>query len=483
MTSRRGRQGPVGLQGRRPGDRRVRIERVKPVEIAVRPRRRVRKPPSPAIVLIVGFAVLIAIGALLLALPISSAGGGWTDPVVALFTATSAVCVTGLVVVDTGTYWSGFGHAVIALLMQIGGFGFMTGSTLLLFLLVGRRTGLRDRVLVQASTDTPNLGHVTTLVKRIAVFTLIAEVAGAVLLAVAFLGHGRDPLGAAWWGVFHSISAFNNAGFDLVGEFRSLSPFVGDALVLVPVGALILVGSLGFAIIGDAVGKRRWSRWALETKLVLPTTLALVAAGTLALAWFDWDNPATLGALPPEQRPLNALFEAVTLRTAGFSTLPTGLLSEPSLFVVMALMFIGGASGSTTGGIKVNTFVVLLVAIVSTARGLPSAAAFGRRIPHVIIYRALSIALLGIAVVVLVALGLQVLGTGSFIQGLFEAVSAVGTVGASTGITPSLADPARLLLILAMFAGRLGPLTLVVALSARARPVSHRPAVETLRIG
>jgi len=436
-------------------------------------------------VLIVGFAILIAIGAVVLALPISSADGAWTDPLVALFTATSAVCVTGLIVVDTGTYWSGFGHVWIAILMQIGGFGFMTGSTLLLFLLVGRRTGLRDRVLVQATTDTPNLGQVTTLVRRVAAFTLVVEVAGALVLTVAFAFRGLDPLRAAWWGVFHSISGFNNAGFDLVGEYRSLAPYVDDPLVLAPMGFLIVVGGLGFAIIGDAVAKRRWSRWALETKLVLPTTLALIAIGSLAIAWFDWDNPHTLGALPVEQRPLNALFEAITLRTAGFSTLPTGSLAEPSLLVVMALMFIGGASGSTTGGIKVNTFAILLVATVSTARGLPSAVAFGRRIAHALVYRALSIALLGIGVVFLVGLGLQALGAGgfTFVEGLFEAVSAVGTVGASTGITRELSDPARLLVTVAMFVGRLGPLTLVVALTARARRVSYRPAAETVRIG
>ncbi len=435
--------------------------------------------------LIVGFAILIAIGAVVLALPISSADGAWTDPLVALFTATSAVCVTGLIVVDTGTYWSGFGHVWIAILMQIGGFGFMTGSTLLLFLLVGRRTGLRDRVLVQATTDTPNLGQVTTLVRRVAAFTLVVEVAGALVLTVAFAFRGLDPLRAAWWGVFHSISGFNNAGFDLVGEYRSLAPYVDDPLVLAPMGFLIVVGGLGFAIIGDAVAKRRWSRWALETKLVLPTTLALIAIGSLAIAWFDWDNPQTLGALPVEQRPLNALFEAITLRTAGFSTLPTGSLAEPSLLVVMALMFIGGASGSTTGGIKVNTFAILLVATVSTARGLPSAVAFGRRIAHALVYRALSIALLGIGVVFLVGLGLQALGAGgfTFVEGLFEAVSAVGTVGASTGITRELSDPARLLVTIAMFVGRLGPLTLVVALTARARRVSYRPAAETVRIG
>jgi trk system potassium uptake protein TrkH len=434
-------------------------------------------------VLIVGFAVMVAVGTIVLALPISSAGGNWTDPVVALFTATSAVCVTGLVVVDTAAYWSPFGHVAIIALVQIGGFGFMTGSTLLLFLLVGRRTGLRDRMLVQASTGVPDLGSVTAVVRRVALFTIVVEGAGVLLLAAAFLGHGHDPVRAAWWGVFHGISGFNNAGFDLVGGFRSLSPYVGDGLVLGTVGALIILGGLGFAIVGDVAAKRRWSRFALETKVVLATTAVLLVGGSLAIGVFEWTNPATLGALPEAQRPLNAAFEATTLRTAGFSTMPTGALRDPSLFIVMALMFIGGASGSTAGGIKVNTFSVLLVAIVSTARGRPSAEAFGRRIPHATIYRAIAVAFLSIAFVFLVGLGIEITAGTPFVQTVFEAISAFGTVGASTGITTQLPDPARLIVALAMFIGRLGPLTLVLALAARARPLSTRPAVETMRIG
>jgi trk system potassium uptake protein TrkH len=263
-----------------------------------------------------------------------------------------------------------------------------------------------------------------------------------------------------------------------------VSEFADDPWVLGPLVILITLGGLGFAIVGDAFGKRRWSRFALETKIVLLTSAALLVGGAIAIGLFDWDNPATLGALPPEQRPLNALFESATLRTAGFSALDTGSLTEASLFVVIALMFIGGASGSTAGGIKVNTFGILLIAILSTARGRPSAESFGRRIPHILIYRALSVALLSIAVVFLVALGLELAArTPTFLQVLFEAVSAVGTVGASTGITPALEEPARLILVAAMFIGRLGPLTLVLALTARSRPIAYRPAVETMRIG
>jgi trk system potassium uptake protein TrkH len=473
------------LRGRRPGDRRIRVERTTPVDYHLPTGKRVRRPPpSPAIVLVIGFAVVIAIGTVVLMLPVSSAAGSWTPPIEALFTATSAVCVTGLVVLDTGTYWSGFGHVVILALIQVGGFGFMTGSTVLLLLLLGRRTGLRDRLLVQASTGVPELGSVTALIRRIAIFTIVTEGLGAVFLTAGLLARSHEVGQAVWWGLFHSVSAFNNAGFDLIGGFRSLSGFADDPWVLGPVAVLIVLGGVGYAIVGDAIGKRRWNRFALETKIVLLTTVALIVSGTALIAVFDWNNPATLGALPVEQRPMNALFESITLRTAGFSALDTAGLTEASLFVVIALMFIGGASGSTAGGIKVNTFTVLMVAIVSTARGRPSAEAFGRRIQHIVIYRALSVALLSIAAVFAVALAIELAAQGTtFVQVLFEAVSAVGTVGASTGITSGLPDLGHVVLVIAMFIGRLGPLTLVLALAAQARPTAYRPAVETIRIG
>ncbi len=250
-----------------------------------------------------------------------------------------------------------------------------------------------------------------------------------------------------------------------------------------PIGVLLVLGGLGFAIVGDVAAKGWWNRWALETKVVVATTFMLLAVGTASVLLLEWNNPQTLGGLPEEQRPLNAVFEATTLRTAGFSTMPTGHLRDATLFVVIALMFIGGASGSTAGGIKVNTFSLLLIAIVSTARGRPSAEAFGRRIPHVVVYRALAVALLSIAFVFAVAFLIDVITGAPFVDVLFEAVSAFGTVGASTGLTTELPDPARLVVIGAMFAGRLGPLTLVLALTARQRPTRYRPAVETMRIG
>ena len=474
-------------EGQRPGDRRVRVERTRPQEFQLRAPRRVRRPPSAATSLLLVFVILIAAGTALLMLPVATATGQSTRFVDALFTATSAACVTGLVVVDTATHWSPFGQVVILLLIQAGGFGIMAGSTLLLQLFLGRRTTLRDRILVQESLGGLQLGAVSTLLKRIAIFTLVVEGIGALVLSIAFMsgpeaGPPGDPLGI-WWGIFHSVSAFNNAGFDLTGGFRSLSPFVDDWVVLLTIGILLSLGGLGFAIVGDAVARGRWSRMSLETKLVLSTTAALLVGGTLLIGFTEWSNPLTLGALPTEQRMLNALFESTTLRTAGFTALDTGAFAEATLFVVMALMFIGGASGSTAGGIKVNTFSVLLIAIVSTVRGEPSAIAFGRRIQHAIVYRALAVALLAIAFVFVVGLGLTLTSDATFVQTLFESISAFGTVGATTGITPDLADPARLIVAGAMFVGRLGPLTLVLALTARERTTSFRPAVESVRIG
>jgi trk system potassium uptake protein TrkH len=473
------------VRGQHLGDQRLRLERVKPQQFVAAPPPRRRRPLSPAAVLILSFMGLIAIGTVLLSLPLSSATGEWGSPLTALFTATSAVCVTGLVVVDTGTHWSGFGHVVIVLLIQAGGFGIMTSSSLLLLLVVRRRTRLRDRVLVQESVGRGELGDVTGFVKRVAVFTFLAEGIAIVPLAWSFMGAGFEPPAALWYSAFHSVSAFNNAGFDLMGAVgqSSLRGFAADYSLLTVIGVLIILGGLGYAIVEDVVRNRRWQRLALETKVVLLASVLLVLIGTLAIGIAEWDNPRTLGLLSPDQKVLNSIFESVTLRPAGFSALDTGALLQSSIFIVMALMFVGGASGSTAGGIKVNTFSVLLIAIVSTARGLPSAMAFGRRIQHVVVYRALAVALLSIAVLFVLGYLVELLSNEDFLDVLFEVVSALGTVGASRGITGALPDLAQLVIIFAMFIGRLGPLTLVIALAARQRPVSYRPAVESMRIG
>lgn len=471
------------LPGRRPGDRRVHIARVRPEIVDVAPRKPLRKPVPPALLVMGGFAALIAVGTVLLSLPFSSAAGSVSDPVVALFTATSAVCVTGLVVVDTATHWSPFGQVVIYVLVQVGGFGIAATSTLLLVLAIGRRSALRDRLLVQEAVGTTGLGAAMPFLRRLALYTVAVQTVGATVFLVDRLARGLDPLSAATWSVFHTAMAFNTAGFDLTGGFRSLTPYAEEPVVLVTTMTLVIIGGLGYAILADIGVKRRWRRFALETKLVVLLSAILFTGGAVFFVLGEWSNPATLGALPPVDRVLNGAFLSVTARSSGFNTVDTAALEIHTLFTLIALMFIGGASGGTAGGIRVNTLGVLLVAVVSVGRGVPSAQAFGRRIPHAIVYRALAVALLGALVVFAAALTLEVTAELGFIRILFEVVSAFGTCGLSMGITPELEDPARLIVIAAMYAGRLGPLTLVLALTARARPVAYRPAVESPRIG
>lgn len=470
-------------QGQRPGDRRVRVQPVKPTDFQIEAPRPIRRPRSPWGVLIATFVVVTAIGTVLLSLPFASEAGQETPPLEALFMATSAVSTTGLALYDTAEHWSVFGEVVILLLIQVGGFAFMTGSTLFLLALVGGRTSLSDRLRVQAAGGLTDLGSVTVVVRRVLLFTVICEVAGAAILGVVFAARGEHPVTALWWGLFHSVSAFNNGGIDLFGGFRGLTHLADVPVVLVPIGVLMLLGGLGFAIVGDVVAKRRWVRLALETKLVLVMSAVLLVGGAVATGALEWGNPATLGRLEPPDRVMNAIFHSVSLRSGGMDSVGVGGLLDESLVIGILLMFIGGASGSTAGGIKVNTIGVLLVATMSATRGDPSAVAFGRRIPHQVVYRAIAVLLIATVGAFGLALALQLIGGHDFVRASFEAVSALGTAGMTTGLTLDLTPAAQVLLIAAMFIGRLGPLTLVLALAARTRPVAHRPAIETVRIG
>jgi trk system potassium uptake protein TrkH len=432
-------------------------------------------------VFVLGFAACIGVGAAVLTLPVAAASGRWTPILDALFTATSAMCVTGLVVVDTGTYWSRFGQVVILLLIQLGGLGFMTSSTLLL-LLLRREVTLRDRILLREALGGVGLGSVAHLARKIMLFTLVAEVAGSIVLSLAFL-RDLDLREAVWWGVFHSVSAFNNAGFDLVGEFRSLVPYNQRPEILLTIAALIIAGGLSYTVFEDVSKRRRFVRLALDSKLVLLTTAALIVLGTAGILFAERANSATLGDMSIGPRLLNAFFTGVTPRTAGFNSVDTSAMTENGLFVLIALMFVGGAAGSTAGGIKVQTFSVLFFAIVTAVRGGTEVEAFGRRVPSGLVLRAISVALLSLALVFVVALVLTLTEPERFLYLLFEAFSALGTVGLSVGLTPDLSVPGRAILTLAMFAGRLGPLTLVLALAARERRPSVRWPEESVKIG
>jgi len=431
-------------------------------------------------VFVVGFAAVILVGTALLTLPISSASGQWTPALDALFTATSAVCVTGLVVVDTATYWSGFGQVVILALFQVGGVGFMTSSTALL-LLRRRRATLRERLLLREALGAGELGSVLTLARNVIVFTLIIEGVGAIILTLRFLGEVEAPR-ALWWGVFHAVSAFNNAGFDLFGQNRGLTDYSRDPMVLLPLAALFVIGGLSYSAVEDVVKHRQFVALALDTKIVLVVTTGLTVFGTLALLFTERANAGTFGEMEPGTRLLNAFFHTVS-RTAGFSAVDFSRMTEDGLFVLMGLMFIGGSAASTAGGIKVQTFGLLFFAIVAAVRGLDEVEAFRRRVPMPQVLRALSIALLSIALVFAVSLVLNVAEQFVFHRVLFEAISALATVGYSTGITLEASPVGRAILIFSMFIGRLGPLTLVLALAARTRQTTHRWTEEAIKIG
>ncbi len=472
---------PPPQPSRRPGDRVVRIPRLTPERIPVQALRTPRPAPPPAVILAVSFALLILAGTLALMLPIASAAGQATPPLDALFTATSAVCVTGLVVVDTGTYWSPFGQVVILALIQLGGLGIMSGATLL-WLALGRRVSLRQRLLMREALGTFSLSGVEDVVRRIVIITVIAELGGTALLALR-LALDYPPSIALWYGFFHAVSAFNNAGFDLFGEYRSLMLYTGDPTILLVIAGLVILGGLGVFTLIDVAQARSFHRLSLDSKLVVSVSLLLLVVDTVSLLALEYGNPKTLGELNLGHKLLNAFFHAVMPRTAGFNSLNIPDLTQGTLAITIVLMFIGAAPASTGGGIKVTTFSTLLAAIVSMARGRPQVEAFGREFPQTVIFRALTVALLAVALVMSAAIVLTITEGGSFTLALFEAVSAFATVGLSSGLTTSLTPVGKLVLIVLMFIGRLGPLTLALALIQAQRPTAYRYAAESVRTG
>jgi trk system potassium uptake protein TrkH len=424
---------------------------------------------------------VIAAGTLVLMLPFASESGTATDPLTALFTATSAACTTGLAVVDTQEHWSLFGEAAIVILMQVGGLGFLVSSTLIL-LLIGRRLTLHDRLQVREALGEGTLGGVVGLVRRIIVFALVVEAGGAVLLTGHFLAH-EPPLVALWYGIFHTVAAFTNAGFDLLGGFQSLSGHRGEPFLLLVVSVLIILGGISYAVVADVRAERRFARLALDTKLVLVATGALLMVGTAGFLVLEFRNDQTLGAMGPAQALVQSAFFSAAARTAGLASINVGAFREETLFFMMGLMFVGGAAGSTTGGIKVNSLAVLAAAIISASKGRERVVAFGREIPAPVVMRALTAATLAMIVVVNAALILTITERVAFLPLAFEATSAFSTAGFSTGITPDLTALGKLTLVATMFVGRIGPLALAVALVRREHVTRVRYPEDSVRIG
>ncbi len=417
-------------------------------------------------ILVLGFAGLILGGVALLMTPYASKSGDSLRFVDALFTATSAVCVTGLVVVDTGTYFTVFGQGVILLLIQIGGLGVMTVATLVA-VLSGKKINLKERLLIQEATNQLDLAGVVRLTLYIIRATLLVELIGGTILALRwFQDFGLQGI---YFGYWHAVSAFCNAGFDLFGEYRSITGYVGDLTVNGVIAALIVVGGIGFPVVADLWNCRQTRRFSLHTKVVLTTTVLLIVLGAGFIFVAEYGNAKTLGGLSSTDKVMASLFQSVTARTAGYNTVDTGLLREGTLLAIIFLMFVGASPSSMGGGIKTSTAAILFISLAGSVTGKRDPLAFGRQIPQQTVYKAFTIVTISVMLISLVTLTLSFTEAMPIFSLLFEVTSAFGTVGLSTGITPNLSDAGKVLITLTMFAGRVGTLTLLMALALRPR--------------
>ena len=416
---------------------------------------------SPTKIIAVTFLILILTGAFLLTLPAATRDGQGCDFLRALFTATSATCVTGLTPFDTYTQWSGFGQGVLLCLIEVGGLGFMSMATLFVFLL-RRRIGLKQRMVMAQALSLNGMEGVVRLQRTVIFGSLSVEALGAAILAAYFtprFGFGK----ALWLGVFHSVSAFCNAGFDVFGFLEpgaSLMTFQDDPLVLLTLGALVVIGGLGFLVWEELAERKPLGRMSVYTRLVLSTTGALLLAGWVLTCLLEWNNPETLGNMPVWEKLLNGFFQSVTLRTAGFAAVDQGKLTEGGKAVSMVIMLIGGSSGSTAGGLKTVTFVVLVLFIWARLRGRSTVCAFRRTIPASQVLDAMTIAMAMLILAMFGAVFICATSPVGFTNALFEAISALATVGLTADTTLRLSVPAQYLIILYMYFGRVGILTI-----------------------
>ena len=428
------------------------------------------------------FGLAIAIGTLLLSLPFATVDGTRAPFLTALFTATSAVAVTGLVVVDTGSYWSPFGQVAILLMFQIGGLGIMTAATLL-GLIAGRGFGLHDRIATQVERGRLERGDALSVLKLVVGVTLAVEAVIALALALRFAITYEMGVGAALWnGVFHAISAFNNAGFSTNAD--SVMGYQRDPLILVPIMVAITMGAIGFPVMQDLRDKRlAWRRWSLHSKVTVYGSAALLVLGFVAILAMEWSNAATLAPMALGDKLLNAAFHSVMPRTAGFNSLDVGAFRESTLMVNYLLMFIGGGSAGTAGGIKVTTFIVLFAIVPTEVLGRRDAGLFGRRFGHEVERQALTVTVLSAALVFAATTYIAAITALPLAEVLFECISAFATVGMSTGITADLPPSAQVVIVLLMFIGRVGTITFATALALGHSPQLYRYPKENLIVG
>lgn len=428
------------------------------------------------------FLAMIILGAGLLMLPISRTGSEGDTVITAFFTAVSAVCVTGLITVDTATFWTPFGQGVILGLIQVGGFGIMALATLLA-LLVRKSIGLRGQLVAQSETHTLNFGDVRHVLFRVARIMAVFEAAAAVVLTARFwIAYDQNPATALWHGVFHAVSAFNNAGFALYSD--SMIGFADDPWIIIPVCAAVIAGGLGFPVLIQLFKRDvKIQNWTIHLRLTIYGTLLLLTAGTLLFAAFEWNRPETLGPLSFTGKLLGSLAGGVFPRTAGFNSIDYGAASPETLMVTNVLMFIGGGSAGTAGGIKITTFLVLGFAIWNEVRGREHVTIAHRSISSSAQRQALTVALLGVGAVIIGTILLLIFTDHSLEKVLFESISAFGTVGLSTGITFDLPPGAQVVLMILMFTGRIGTITVASALAIASRPRLYQLPEERPIIG
>jgi trk system potassium uptake protein TrkH len=471
---------------RRPGDKVVR-RRVESQQVMQLPPEAIRREPptirSNAKRFALAYTVLVLIGTALLSTPLTTESNDGTPLVDALFTAISATAVTGLVTVDTQDHWNLFGEAIILLLIQAGGMGFMVGASLVLVTL-RRSSSLRGSLIMRDGAPTLSLHEARQLSGRILRFMLTVEAIGALILAAEYYRDSDGVFDALWWGLFHSVSAFCNAGFDLQGDFESLYGFRNEFFIDITVMSLIQLGALSFVFFADLWDKRvhlmprrfnprrYWQHLSLDTKLIFIANYALVIIGAISFAVVEW-NTALIDIPQTHNKVVASVFQSVSARTAGFATIAYSEAHHSTLFIWIGLMMIGGASASTAGGVKLATFGVVVLAILSTLRGQIEPQVAGKRIPTPLVFRALTIIALFLVAHFLLTLALvlteDTIGTNdfAFLPLMFETMSGLATVGVSTGITPELTTGGKLVLCVAMFIGRLGPLTAIYALQRR----------------
>ncbi len=425
--------------------------------------------------IILGFLAAVLVGSVLLTLPIASASGQMTPYLDALFTSATSVCVTGLTVVDTFSHWSLFGKIVILLLIQLGGLGVISFTTGIM-VLIGRKITLKDRLLLESAFNLDNLSGLLRFLGKVFAGTMVVEGVGALLSMLVFCP--EYGLRGIWISVFHSISAFCNAGIDIIGP-NSLVPYVSNVGLNLVTMALIILGGIGFIVWWDVLRvaglvrqgeiRRRlfWQRLTLHTKITLTTTAILIVGGALVIALLEWNNPETLGALDPGTRVLASFFQSVTTRTAGYATVTQSGLRAGTVLVSVILMFIGGSSVGTAGGVKTSTIAVIFLSAASVVRGRESVTAFRRTLPEKLVRRASAIVAISLATLLGGTMLLSAFEGCSLSDALFEMASALGTVGLTSGLSADLTDPGKLLLTCGMYFGRVGPMSLAIAFAYR----------------